>query len=610
MHDSIATLLPPVITRDARLTAVDLPRAVLMRVNFIPGVRQQLGWRGVKECLEPVGALSVKITSAPGVFALYPESSQANAEQGQAIFSICYFPDPDEEAVEHFSVAAGLEVFKDDYLDRVRDFAVNRNFLELFSIATLQVAYHSQYQTTGLTLLAPQRHRLISADGVEVFGQYGRHQVVIPGEIDQDVAAYEVVYPFFEALAASVSFCLGASPASLQRRSRSGCCYAYYADGRCLEHELPENKDLSLRLIWGTNSHLALADSSFPELELDWASPAEKPAAYRDAPWWQMKIPGARFSLDKNAMGISDKPKLIVLTGFLGAGKTSFLNHFIEYQSSKNAYVAIVQNEIGAQGLDARLLGQHYAVVEMDEGCVCCTLAGNLKLALADLLTNFQPDFVVLETTGLANPANFISEICEMKDLLDFCSITALFDASQGIAPLEKYPVARDQLILADTIVINKVDRASDAQLSEIMGNLKQLNPFAVIHKTTYGQCSPAQLYGINGVGQVAFPEVASDLKVSGKKHTDLGISSVMMPLPTAIKRDTFLNAIADLPEQVLRIKGVLQFQGEESPSVYQYVPGSQVLSPAPEDDAGERFLIFIGEDIHQWVAPVLQALS
>ena len=610
MYDPIATLLPPVITSDASLTAVELPRAVLMRVNYIPGVRQQLGWRGVKECLEPVGSLSVKITSASGVFALYPESSQANGEHGLAMFRICYFPDPNEETVEQFSVAAGLEVFKDNYLDQVRDFAVNRNFLELFSIATLQVAYHSQYQTTGLTLLAPQRHMLISADGVEVFGQYGCQQVVAPGEIDQDVAAYEVVYPFFEALAASFSFCLGASPASLQQRSRSGCCYAYHADGRCLEHELPENKDLSLRLIWGKNSHLALADSSFPELELDWASPADKPVAYRDAPWWQMKIPGARFSLDKNAMGISDKPKLIVLTGFLGAGKTSFLNHFIEYQASKNAYVAIVQNEIGAQGLDARLLGQHYAVVEMDEGCVCCTLAGNLKLALADLLTNFYPDFVVLETTGLANPANFISEIYEMKDLLDFCSITALVDASQGIAPLEKYPVARDQLILADTIVLNKVDRASDAQLSELMGNLKQLNPFAVIHKTTYGQCSPAQLYGINGVGQVAFPEVASNLKVSGAKHTDLGISSVMTPLPKAIKRDTFLNAIADLPEQVLRIKGVLQFQGEESPSVYQYVPGSQVLTPAPEDDAGERFLIFIGEDIHQSIAPVLQALS
>ncbi len=610
MHDPIATLLPPVITRDARLTAVELPRAVLMRVNFIPGVRQQLGWRGVKECLEPVGALSVKITSASGVFALYPESSQANGEQGLAMFRICYFPDPDEEVVEQFSVAAGLEVFKDNYLDQVRDFAVSQNFLELFSIATLQVAYHSQYQTTGLTLLAPQRHTLISAGGIEVSGQYGRQQVVAPGEIDQDVAAYEVVYPFFENLAASFSFCLGTSPSSLQQRNRPGRSYCYYNDGRCVEQKLPGIKDLSLNLIWGEDGSLSSIDSDFPELELDWASPAEKPAAYRDASWWKMNLRGARFSLDKNAMGISDKPKLIVLTGFLGAGKTSFLNHFIEYQASKNAYVAIVQNEIGAQGLDARLLGQHYAVVEMDEGCVCCTLAGNLKLALADLLTNFQPDFVVLETTGLANPANFISEICEMKDLLAFCSITALFDASQGIAPLEKYPVARDQLILADTIVINKVDRVSDAQLSELMGNLKQLNPFAVIHKTIYGQCSPGQLYGINGVGQVAFPEVASNLKVSGVKHTDLGISSVMTPLPKAIKRDTFINAVADLPEQVLRIKGVLQFQGEESPSVYQYVPGSQVLTPAPEDDAGERFLIFIGEDIHQSIAPVLQALS
>lgn len=123
------------------------------------------------------------------------------------------------------------------------------------------------------------------------------------------------------------------------------------------------------------------------------------------------------------------------MTGFLGSGKTSFLNHFVEYQAERNAFVAIVQNEIDAKNLDTHLLGQHYAVTAMDEGCICCTLAGNLNMALVESVSGFQPDFVVVETTGLANPANFLSEISELEDHLDFCSITTTVDATQGLSP-------------------------------------------------------------------------------------------------------------------------------------------------------------------------------
>ncbi len=101
----------------------------------------------------------------------------------------------------------------------------------------------------------------------------------------------------------------------------------------------------------------------------------------------------------KTSREIPSKPGFILLTGFLGSGKTSFLNRFIQAQTQAHRFVAVVQNEIGEKGLDADLLDQTYAVTRMDEGCVCCSLAGNLRAALNSILSRFDPDIIVLETT-------------------------------------------------------------------------------------------------------------------------------------------------------------------------------------------------------------------
>ncbi|SHJ44022.1 GTPase, G3E family [Malonomonas rubra DSM 5091] len=595
-----SALLPPAVTADPQLTALELPRAVLMRVNFIPGVRQRLGWRGVKECTGNPGALTLKVVDAPGVFAICPQASDMDGEQGRALFDLYYFPAPEEDLVESFSIAAGITVLQDDFLDRVREFAGDEQLQALFKLATLQLSYNGNTGAVAVSFMAAERQLLISAEGVMISGIDGLQQAVEPGGVDQDLAAQTVMFPFFRALAASFSFCFAAAPNALLQLSRPGRKIIYYQQNRFESEFCYDSKERLLSLVWGEQRGLSIDDSEFPKLELNWRDPEEKPCEYADEPWWQKQVPGARFSVDKNTMGISEKPKLIILTGFLGAGKTSFLNHFIEYQARKNAFVAIIQNEIGAQGLDTKLLGQHYAVTEMDEGCVCCTLSGNLKLALAEILAGFQPDFVVVETTGLANPANFLSEISELEDQLDFCSITTLVDAAQGAAPLEKYGVAREQLMLADAVILNKIDQSSEEQLAQLTAKIQLLNPVASIYETCHGECSPAQIYGVNFAGQMRLPNDREKHGIHGHTHAEHGISSLLLDLPQSIGREQFLAATAKLPEQVLRVKGVLQFENEGDPLVYQYVPGSQTLSPAPEEDSGQRFLVFIGEDVQR----------
>lgn len=607
----LTTLLPPAVTENPQLTALELPRAVLMRVNFIPGVRQRLGWRGVKECTGNPGALTLKIADLPGVFAICPQSSEVEDMQGRALFDLSYFPAPEEDTLESYSIAAGIIALQDDYLGRVREFGSDEELQTLFKLATLQVNYNSPTGAVAVTLVAAERQLLISAEGVMVNGPSGMQQAVEPGGIDQNLAALDIISPFFRALAASFSFCFAAAPNALQRRSRPGRKITYYQHNRFESEICCGSKEKLLSLVWGEQRGVTIADHEFPKLELNWREPMEKPQEYAAEPWWQEQVPGARFSVDKNSMGISEKPKLIILTGFLGAGKTSFLNHFIEYQASRNAFVAIIQNEIGAQGLDAKLLGQHYAVTEMDEGCICCTLSGNLKLALGEILDGFQPDFVVVETTGLANPANFLSEISELEDQLTFCSITTLIDASQGGQPLEKYDVAREQLMLADAVILNKIDQVSVEQLSLLTERIQRINPFAEIYETSYGDCSPAQIYGVNFTGTMRLPDSQKN-GICGHTHAEHDISSLLLDLPPSLNREQFLSATAVLPQQVLRVKGVLHFKGEKAPLVYQYVPGVQTLSPVTceKDDLGRNFLVFIGEDIQKSTQPFFNILN
>lgn len=590
------SILPPAVLADPETAAAKLLSAVLMRVNFIPGVRQRLGWRGVKEC--PSEGASIKIADKDGVYGFSLAGTQKDKKQGVATFDLHYFPTPEEDFLEAFSVAACIAALQPDYLDQVREFTNNTTLKSLFHIAHLKLTFDSKSGAVELSIQAADRLVLISADGVTVTKENRQEQVVAPGEIDQNLAAFCIALAFFRTIAASFSFCLEKHPSHLMRSSREARKYIYYQNNKMEQKPLQGARETNLSLTWGLGSPLAKALEGF-ETELLWHIPMPKPLEYENEDWWKDRVPGARFSVDKNTMGITDRPKLIILTGFLGSGKTSFLNHFIEYQAERNAFVAIVQNEIGAKNLDTHLLGQHYAVTEMDEGCICCTLSGNLKLALSEIATGFQPDFVVVETTGLANPANFLNEVSELEGQLDFCSITTVIDAAQGLSALQKYGVAQEQVTLADVILVNKANTVQAAELKTLKEEIKELNPLAAIHDGNYGDFSAPKLYGVNLTGNTQLADSMKRIDNSQHHtHSSHNISSILVELKAPLDKDLFLSKTTKLSNKVLRIKGVMQFTDNENSFYYQYVPGSHSLTPTDKEAPTENFLVVIGEDV------------
>ncbi|MGY6039320.1 CobW family GTP-binding protein [Aeromonas sp. AE23HZ002T15] len=191
-----------------------------------------------------------------------------------------------------------------------------------------------------------------------------------------------------------------------------------------------------------------------------------------------------------------------LLTGFLGAGKTTLLNHYLRHHA--DASVAILENEFGAANIDGALLegGAGVSVVELSNGCVCCSVRGEFGAALADLLArraagalNFER--LIVETTGLADPAPIIQTFFVeegLRDALRLDAVVTLADCEHIGRQLDEHPVAAAQLGFADRILLTKTDRVDEAAREAAIARIHGINPRAEILDIVQGEC-PAALW-------------------------------------------------------------------------------------------------------------------
>jgi G3E family GTPase len=343
--------------------------------------------------------------------------------------------------------------------------------------------------------------------------------------------------------------------------------------------------------------------------------PETAPSEYRDKLWWRAHLLKDSKSIDKKILGVDERPPLIILTGFLGSGKTSFLQHFIEYQTQRSRFVAVIQNEIGEIGLDGKLLD--YTVTEIDEGCVCCSLAGSLKRAVQGILENFSPDYIILETSGLANPLNLLEDTAELGEVVRFDSTVTLVDALNLEAALADTPIAADQIRAADVIVLNKRDLVGDARLEVVRSRVQDINPRAPQFCTTQGDLNPALIFDADdsagtdpnrkksGVGSL--PQAISSVHPT---HIEAGVWFKSMRLHRALDREKFMQAVGSLPSSVFRAKGLLDFADLDETMLFQYVCGRFELSVFPKQGVRDRFLTFIGKGNASCIQGVLEAIS
>ena len=220
----------------------------------------------------------------------------------------------------------------------------------------------------------------------------------------------------------------------------------------------------------------------------------------------------------------STKIPVTVLTGYLGAGKTTLLNRILSEQHGQR--YAVIVNEFGEIGIDNDLVvGADEEVFEMNNGCICCTVRGDLIRIVEGLMKRKgQFDAIIVETTGLADPAPvaqtfFVDEDVQERARLD--AVVTVADAKWLSDRLKDAPEAKNQIAFADVIILNKTDLVNAAELAEVEGRIRAINPYAKLHKTTRCQVPLDAVLGRNAFDLERILEIEPEFLACGPDCDD-----------------------------------------------------------------------------------------
>ncbi|MGA7530483.1 MAG: GTP-binding protein [Pseudolabrys sp.] len=332
----------------------------------------------------------------------------------------------------------------------------------------------------------------------------------------------------------------------------------------------------------------------------------------------------------------SAKIPVTVLTGYLGAGKTTLLNRILSEPHGKK--FAVIVNEFGEIGIDNELVvNADEEVFEMNNGCICCTVRGDLVRIIDGLMRRKGKfDAIIVETTGLADPAPvaqtfFMDEAVGAKTRLD--AVVTVADAKWLSDRLKDAPEAKNQIAFADVILLNKTDLVTPEELRELEARIRGLNPYARLHRTERAKIDISEVLGRNAFDLDRILTIEPDFLEgedhdhdhhhdhgdhahgahhhhhhhgNGLKHYhDEDMQSVALRTDKALDPDKFFPWIQDLVAKdgpsILRCKGILSFKDDPERFVFQGVhmilDGDHQRPWRPEEVRDSR-IVFIGRNL------------
>jgi len=317
------------------------------------------------------------------------------------------------------------------------------------------------------------------------------------------------------------------------------------------------------------------------------------------------------------------KASVIILTGFLGSGKTTLLNRILTAEHGRR--VAVIVNEFGQVGIDHHLLlSSNQEVVQMNNGCVCCTVRGDLVRSFFQLMEHRNKfDTVVIETTGLAEPAPVAQSIYadeRIRAQFTLAGVVTVVDAKYISMRLEESAEACEQISFADLILLNKTDLSTPEQLDETERQIRLLNKVAKIYRTRNSELDLAVIFDMGGID--FFPRLEGrssehddhDDAHHGhdhhshdhRRHNHLrNIETVCIEQAgqlDALKVSIwFRSVIAELGDKILRMKGILNLKGDNDQFLLQGVHWDFEGRPGRTwhtDEERLNRLVFIGRDL------------
>ncbi len=299
-----------------------------------------------------------------------------------------------------------------------------------------------------------------------------------------------------------------------------------------------------------------------------------------------------------------------VLTGYLGAGKTTLLNRILTEPHGKR--FAVIVNEFGEEGIDNDLVvDADEEVFEMNNGCICCTVRGDLIRILGGLMQRADRfDGILVETTGLADPAPvaqtfFVDEDVSERTRLD--AVATVVDAKFLEARLDDSPEAAEQVAFADVLVLNKVDLVGADDLTRLEARLRSINPYARILRSRHCDVPLDDVLGLEAFDLKRVLEIEPDFLEAHDHEHDEAVTSLALTAERALDPERFMawfqRLLAERGQDILRSKGILDFRGENERFVVQGVHmlmEGNLMGAWPEDAARRSRLVFIGRDLDE----------
>ena len=299
-----------------------------------------------------------------------------------------------------------------------------------------------------------------------------------------------------------------------------------------------------------------------------------------------------------------------VLTGYLGAGKTTLLNRILTENHGKK--YAVVINEFGELGVDNDLVvDADEEVFEMNNGCICCTVRGDLIRIVGGLMKRRGKfDGIIIETTGLANPAPvaqtfFVDDNVRTRTRLD--AIVTVVDAKNLPARLKDSAEAEEQIAFADVIVLNKTDLVTAEELTDVEAQIRKINRFARIHRTTRADLPVAEILDQGAFDLQRVLAREPEFLDEGHEHShNEDVSSMSFELTRPVDPEKF-NAwisalLAEKGQDLLRTKGILAYPGEDRRFAFQAVhmiADGDFIGKWPEGERRSK-LVFIGRNLNR----------
>ena len=327
-----------------------------------------------------------------------------------------------------------------------------------------------------------------------------------------------------------------------------------------------------------------------------------------------------------------------ILTGFLGAGKTTLLNYILQEQHGHK--IAVIENEFGQENIDNDILVQDSSeqIIEMNNGCICCTVRGDLIVALSELACKrdagtLQFDRVIIETTGLANPGPvaqtfFIDDEVAAHYLLD--AVVTVVDAKHAMQQLDQFEEAQRQVGFADKLLLSKTDLVRDEDMSVLSARLQRINPRAPIVKMGFGSAPIAEILDLRGFNlnekleiDPAFLEAEAIEQEHADAHSrgdhshcdhghehghahhtdDIAAFAFKSNKPfDSARLDDFLGGLVQVyGPRMLRYKGVLWMDGADRKVIFQgvhQIMGSDIGGKWTESDERGSKMVFIGKNL------------